>query len=1525
LLRGAGCGRIGWCAALAAMLAAAGARADALGPEIDVWYGTPQTFGVPGLAQQWVNVLGNVSDPDGVAALSYTLNGGPPRTLSIGKDSRRLVSTGDFNVEIDFAELASGANSVAITARDSLNNTSVANVTLNYAPSTLWPLPFEMELAGVTDIQDVAQVVDGEWIIESNGLRCPTMGYDRVLAVGDLDWSEYEVTATITMLDMDPGGFAWPSVSPGFGITLRWPGHSDDPVVCIQPHCGWLPSGAGIWYDTGHDGPLVLDGDLGLFQQQNRTLDYDVPYVFKLRVESAGELGTFYAAKVWAEGDAEPAGWELSGYEPVGDVASGSCIFVAHHVDIRIEDVAVAALGHTAPPVISAVQVIPAATSATITWQTDEPTTGFVSFGPTAAYEEGDVASPGSGTDHGVELLGLTSGATYHYRITAVDLSSNAAVTEDATFVALVDSDPPEISNVQVAADPLSAVITWNTDEPATSRVEYGLTSAYGNATSNGALVTAHVLDLFELAPDTLYHYCVLSTDASGNTQATGDLTFATSPDPPSVLVSDSFNQPALDTSLWTFVNPLGDAAVSMTGTQVQIALPVTGSDHEIWTSGNTAPRITQAAPDSDFEFLVKFDSPLTEQLQIQGVAVEQDAVNVIRAEFHRLNGINRIYVASIFGASADTHIHQPVAIAPPMFLRVRRDGDAFTVSWSTDGDNWTVAAAFEQPMTVTAVAIHMGAGAGSAHAMLADYFLDVSEPPLFDCNLNGIDDAEDLAAGTSQDCNASGVPDECELAGNDCDSNGVPDECDPDCNSNAVPDACEAFADCNLSGVPDECELAGNDCDSNGVPDECDPDCNSNAVPDACEAFTDCNASGVPDECELAGNDCDSNGVPDECDLDCNSNAVPDVCESFIDCNSSGIPDECELAGNDCDSNGVPDECDPDCNSNAVPDACESFTDCNVSGAPDECELAGNDCDSNGVPDECDPDCNSNAVPDACEAFADCNFSGVPDECELAGNDCDSNGVPDECDPDCNSNAVPDACEAFADCNLSGVPDECEFHFDCNTNAWPDSCDILGGSSADVNQDLVPDECQVRNLTQGAAHPTIAAALAFAQADDELLATPAHFDAEPFIDLQGKPVVLRSTYAIDLPVGGAFTLADGALLAAAPGYAIRQRGTLTARPMHDAELLAERFELEETGQLTVSVSAGLMVTAPSGATLAGSATLQPQATLVFSSDATVAGACALFGGVLSADQLHVAGALAELYGYGAVVADLVNDANVVIIADSQVIGDFTNNGATTIQNGTLTLTGSLIGEGVIIGGDSGGRRDAAPRSGAGVLFVAGDLVAGPAAGLYFSASTWSVRVGGDFDVAIASGQDVELVDAELRLTGLGGQEQLLEALGEDIGPVPAGWVWGAPSRFPIGRLTIGPTPTTVRLVNQHPNADPPATVQALYVDTLTVHTGATLITDGLRIYYRHLLLEGIVDEPGNLVPIDAPPGDCDLDGDSDLEDLPGLLDCLSGPQVAAPEFSALGCGCIATYDRDLDLDVDLRDFASFQAALEAP
>jgi hypothetical protein len=72
------------------------------------------------------------------------------------------------------------------------------------------------------------------------------------------------------------------------------------------------------------------------------------------------------------------------------------------------------------------------------------------------------------------------------------------------------------------------ATITWNTNRPADSLVEYGLNTGYGNSMSVKTMQTSHSLTLIGLTPDTTYNYRVKSTDASGNLSTSGNMTFTT-------------------------------------------------------------------------------------------------------------------------------------------------------------------------------------------------------------------------------------------------------------------------------------------------------------------------------------------------------------------------------------------------------------------------------------------------------------------------------------------------------------------------------------------------------------------------------------------------------------------------------------------------------------------------------------------------------------------------------------------------------------------------------------------------------------------------------------------------------------------------------------------------------------------------------------------------------------------------------------------------------------------------------------
>lgn len=89
----------------------------------------------------------------------------------------------------------------------------------------------------------------------------------------------------------------------------------------------------------------------------------------------------------------------------------------------------------------------------------------------------------------------------------------------------VVDVIPPVIEKVQTSEiTESSVVITWVTDEPATSQIEYDTNINYGNVTAlDGGLVTTHNMRLNALKPGTTFHYRVKSKDASGNLAVYGE------------------------------------------------------------------------------------------------------------------------------------------------------------------------------------------------------------------------------------------------------------------------------------------------------------------------------------------------------------------------------------------------------------------------------------------------------------------------------------------------------------------------------------------------------------------------------------------------------------------------------------------------------------------------------------------------------------------------------------------------------------------------------------------------------------------------------------------------------------------------------------------------------------------------------------------------------------------------------------------------------------------------------------------
>lgn len=166
--------------------------------------------------------------------------------------------------------------------------------------------------------------------------------------------------------------------------------------------------------------------------------------------------------------------------------------------------------------------------SAVVHWATNLPSDSSVEYGETTEYAQHTAVDPSPVLTHSVELTGLVSGTTYHFMASSDDRKGHVASSGDGTFnTAQV---PLVIEGVIV--DSLGetwAAVSWNTNRPADSMIEYGITTAYGSSTQlDPTPVSTHHVTIDGLASGTAYHIRAHSDDGETEAAMSGDLEFQT-------------------------------------------------------------------------------------------------------------------------------------------------------------------------------------------------------------------------------------------------------------------------------------------------------------------------------------------------------------------------------------------------------------------------------------------------------------------------------------------------------------------------------------------------------------------------------------------------------------------------------------------------------------------------------------------------------------------------------------------------------------------------------------------------------------------------------------------------------------------------------------------------------------------------------------------------------------------------------------------------------------------------------------
>lgn len=677
-------------------------RASVNGDEISVWYGPNQPFGQIGKPQTQINLLGTVLTPTGSISASFSLNGGASQLLSLGPDERRLAQENDFNVEIPYSDLMTGTNTIVVTATDHLSTTVSQTFTVDYMPGTLWPQNYIADW-GSGSLHTVAQVVDGQWSNSGGVLRPLVLDYDRLVAIGDIGWKDYEVTVPVTIHAIDEEGFRRPSNGPGVGLLLRWQGHYQQ--LDEQPTTGWKNFGAIGWFRWGRleSGAIIAAeqmlavGGKEIANNASKVPTFETPYIMKMSVQSPSnpDRDGYYRFKVWRASEPEPFGWDMESFGRPGELLTGSLLLVAHHVDATFGDVTVRPIADI---------------TSTISIAADN--NGVVLVTPEQdSYAYGDP----------VEIIATgNSGFAFNEWQGDIQTTENPLtllVTEDISLTASFVQPEPSIVTATVQGSGTVKIT------PEKERYDFDEQVTLTAIADSGSFFTG-----WDGAVSGQNNPITLKIRDDLDVTASFSQGVATP-------TSDDFRSCKLN-EIWSINDPKGDSTIAVNGEQLLISVPA-NADHDLFDNKNFAPRVLQDMPNEDFNIEVKFESQVEERFQIQGIIVEQDTDNFMRMEFFHDGTDTHVFAAYMqngeLTANKNTIVAVPSGVS--LYMRLGRSGNTWTQEYSFDGVTWVNNATFDHTLTVARGGVYGGnvdpapgePDTSPAFTAIVDYFFNTA------------------------------------------------------------------------------------------------------------------------------------------------------------------------------------------------------------------------------------------------------------------------------------------------------------------------------------------------------------------------------------------------------------------------------------------------------------------------------------------------------------------------------------------------------------------------------------------------------------------------------------------------------------------------------------------------------------------------------------------------------------------------------------------------------------------------------
>ena len=163
-----------------------------------------------------------------------------------------------------------------------------------------------------------------------------------------------------------------------------------------------------------------------------------------------------------------------------------------------------------------------------VSWITNVPTTSELSYGISGNEKTTDTIDITLVTEHKVIISSLSDDSNYILIARSRDSLGNLAVSDAQSFKTALDTRPPKISNITVETSIKGSgaeargqvIVSWSTDEPATSQVAYGqgAPGAYSNKTAEDSRLSyEHTVVISDLSTSSIYQVQPISDDKANN------------------------------------------------------------------------------------------------------------------------------------------------------------------------------------------------------------------------------------------------------------------------------------------------------------------------------------------------------------------------------------------------------------------------------------------------------------------------------------------------------------------------------------------------------------------------------------------------------------------------------------------------------------------------------------------------------------------------------------------------------------------------------------------------------------------------------------------------------------------------------------------------------------------------------------------------------------------------------------------------------------------------------------------------